>query len=92
MIEFYIDQTDTGLDANSTSTVTTSVDIKTCYELIFYVFGITGTHTTHVFELQVSPNDTDWQTHSSSSVTGEGHIHITSIDSHAYARVKCTTV
>jgi len=48
----FIDET--GLDADSTATMTGTLDVTENKELSWTVIGVTGTHTNHMVELECS--------------------------------------
>lgn len=80
---------ETGLDANSTSTVTDSLDIKENKKVALSVNGDTGTHNTHIVSLQCSVDDTVWTT-MSDSITGESVKNNVEVITR-YVRAKVTT-
>jgi len=81
-------QADVGVNANAAST-TTALEMGDAKSLGFYIVANSGTSTTHVCKLQISPNGTDWQdtTH---TVTGIGNLHDISCIAD-YVRIKVTT-
>ena len=84
-----LSQTTTGVDANSTSSVTTAIDMDGYFFVGMYVAGATGTHATHIVTLQSSPDGTTWfdTTH---AITGVGSD--TEINCYTnYIRAKVTT-
>ena len=84
-----LSQTTNGVDANSTSSVTTAIDMDGYFFVGMYVVGATGAHTTHIVTLQSSPDNVTWfdTTH---TITGAGAD--TEINCYTnYIRVKVTT-
>ena len=81
---------ETEIDANSTSTVTASLDISESRLCIFQVLGNTGAHTSHVLTLQCSLDDSVWNVIAGATVTGagvKGEIEVAS----QFIRLKVTT-
>lgn len=80
---------ESGLDANSTSTVTDAFDISNNNFVAWQVLANTGVHNTHIIKLQGSIDKINWAT-TSSSITGIGindNVQITA----RYIRFKVTT-
>jgi len=85
----FTDQTTTDFDANSTASVTTSLDIKENNWVSFQVIANTGGNTTHIITLQCSLNNSTWQ-NTSSTITSVGikdNIQVTA----RFIRLKVTT-
>lgn len=85
----FTDQATTGINANSTITVTTGLDIKENQYISWQVIANTGANTTHVITLQCSLDNSTWQ-NTASTVTGVGiedNIQVTA----RYVRLKVTT-
>ncbi len=78
-----------GLDANSTSTVTDTLDIKANREVVFEVYGESGTHATHVVTLQKSLDGTNW-TNTSNTQNQLGILNNIQVTAR-YVRCKVTT-
>jgi len=85
----FSENTQTGLDANSTSTVSSSLDIAENNWVCYTILANTGTHATHVITLQCSPDDTNWY-NTASTITGVGIIDNVQIGAR-YVRLKVTT-
>lgn len=83
----YISDATTGVDANSTSSVTDSLDVSKARRVGVQVVGVTGTHSTHVIQLQGSVDDTNWAA-LSVEVTGEGIAEADSALPYIRAKVK----
>jgi exopolysaccharide biosynthesis protein len=64
-------QSETGIDANSTSTNGAVLDISDGFRVFLQVDGVTGTHATHTIKVQVSADNADWND-TAITVTGEG--------------------
>ena len=64
----------TGINANSTSSVTAAMTIGDTGHVGLFITGTSGTHGTHKVILQISPDGVKWfdTTH---SVTGLGSFH-----------------
>lgn len=80
--------TNTGVSANVAS-LSTSVDCNDCRNATFWIEGISGTHTTHVYTVQYSPDETYW-VDSATTITGVGVVTF-DCTNFRYIRVKCTT-
>lgn len=65
---------ETGVDANSTSSVTGAMVIGDTGHVGLFVTDTSGTHGTHVVTLQISPDGVKWfdTTH---TLTGVGNLH-----------------
>lgn len=61
-------QTDTAIDANA-ATSTTALDLLGATKLGLYIVAVSGTTTTHVVTLQVSPDNVTWY-NTSTTITG----------------------
>lgn len=86
---YILEQITTGADANDTSTETDSLDSQGYSDFAVSIISKTGTHTTHQFTIQGSPNDTDWFA-LTDAIVGQGAKH-NLICNHKFIRVKCTT-
>ena len=62
---------ESSLNANSTDTVTNSLDISNNKNILLEVSRVSGAHTLHIVTLQCSTNDSKW-VDTSIFVTGEG--------------------
>lgn len=78
-----------GLNANSTSTVSSSITGIGKKYASFYVSDAGGAHNTHVLTVQVSPDGTQWF-NTSTTLTGVGLIPPVLICCHS-VRLKITT-
>jgi len=76
-----------GADVNDTATVTTALDCSEARRVGVQVTGATGTHATHVVELQVSVDDTNYYA-ISTEVTGEGVAEVETAATKVRAKVK----
>lgn len=76
-----------GADVNSTATVTAALDCSEARRVGVQVTGATGTHSTHVVELQVSVDDTNYYA-ISTEVTGEGVAEVETAATKVRAKVK----
>lgn len=80
---------ETGLDADSTSTVSASLNVAENSYVAWTVVANTGTHGTHVITLQCSLDDTNWAS-TASTLTGLGTVDNIQITA-KYVRLKVTT-
>ena len=85
---YILEQKTTGADANSTSTATTGLDCEGYNAFAVSIISKTGTHTTHQFIAQGSPDNTTWF-NMGDSITGQGANH-NIICNHRFLRMKCT--
>ena len=86
----FTEQVTTGLDGNSTSTVTEALDVSQDDYITFDVVGTAGTYVTTVFTPQCSLDGTNWYSMTAAKITGEGRAdNIQSTPK--WFRVKCTT-
>ena len=65
---------ETGVDANSTSSVTAAMPIGDSNHVSLFITGTTGTHGTHVVTMQISPDGVKWFS-TAHVVTGLGSLH-----------------
>ncbi len=84
----FSDQTDTGVDANATST-TTPLDVSEGHDLVAEIRAASGTHATHVTTIQCSLDNSSW-TDTAYTKTGTGVIDAMEIHS-KWVRAKITT-
>ena len=83
----YFEVSEAILDTNSADSTAGCSSSQTTF-LTGYIFGATGTHNTHIVELQVSPNaGNDWMT--VDSLTGLGVVSFNIISD--CARLKVST-
>lgn len=90
-LESYNDIKFADFNANEQDNVTDWVDVRNCKTLKFYVIGLGDAHSTHVIELQISPDKTDiGKLDEKIEITGTG---VKTIDCTclSYVRCKCTT-
>jgi hypothetical protein len=80
---------DTGLDANDTSTVSTVLDVLENRYISFDVQDNSGTHSNHVITLQISFDNSTWY-NTSSTKTGTGFVENVQVTAR-YVRLKVTT-
>ena len=82
-------QENTAFDTNNNGATTTSISMHDALYVSLFVKAASGTHSTHVITIQMSPNGTDWYD-TSSTLTGAGKItNVLCIA--AYVRAKVTT-
>ena len=89
MIQFSTQDT-TGLNADSISSATNSMDIRDNKYVAMQIVANTGANTTHVITLQCSLDGTTWK-NTASSVTGVGLVDNVQVTAR-YVRGKITTV
>ena len=65
---------ETGINANSTSSVTAAMTIGDTGHVGLFIAGSGGSHSTHVVTLQISPDGIKWfdTVH---TITGTGNLH-----------------
>lgn len=79
------------LNLNSTSTVSDKIELKSLRSVGVHVVSVSGTHTTHVLTLQLSPDDGTTWCDTTTTVTGSGKYVSNNTCFATHARVKCTT-
>lgn len=79
----------TGVNVNSTSSVTGSLFAGGAYAVAMQVVGTTGTHSTHVVKLQGSVDNENF-VDTATTVTGEGGTTLTTV-TYPFYRLKVTT-
>lgn len=85
----FTDLSETGLNADSTATVSSSLDIGGAKTVFFSVAANTGTHASHIVTLQCSADGSSWSD-TSSTLTGVGAVDNISIAAR-HVRLKVTT-
>lgn len=76
------------LDTNNLGAVTDSVEIGSLSVVGLYVSGVSGSHTSHVITLEISPDDVEWFD-TEHKVLGVGNVHDAKCACF-YARAKVT--
>lgn len=82
-------QEDLNLNANDTNTVTPAMTLGSRSLVGFEIIGVSGTHNTHVFTLQVSPDNTTWYS-TGTTLTNNGMVAGVTV-AFPFARLKCST-
>ena len=80
-----------GLDLNSTSTVSNIIELGSLRSVGVHVVSVSGTHTTHVLTLQLSPDGGANWVDTTTTVTGSGKYVSSNTCFATHARVKCST-
>ncbi len=76
-------------DANSTSTVTASLDVKDAFVAFIEVTAVTGTHASHVLTIQCSADDSIWS-NMAQTISGAGTVALADLGPR-FIRGKITT-
>jgi len=86
----FTEETNTGVDANA-NTTTTGLEIKENAFFSMQIIANTGTHTTHIIQLQCSTNDSNWHDVSGGGVTGTGIVDNLQVST-KFIRARVSTV
>ena len=91
MVTKFSEHIEIGLNSNSAVAVSSSLEIKENTEVTMQVINNSGTHDTHIIDLQCSTNNSNWHNVPSGSVNQSG-ITISVTVSARYIRARVSTV